>query len=663
MNGARILLVGSVLWAVAVPGSGRAQEAIPFTSARWEHVDSEVTEVAGREALQGTAMLRGLEFRDGVIEYDLYISGARSYPGVYFRLTEENDAEHFYVRPHRAGLYPDALQYTPVVKGIGEWQLHNGAGYTAPAVFVEEQWIPVRLEVQGKQARVFVGDLETPALVIPHLEGRNGTGSIALTGPRDGSAYFSNFRCTTDAVLEFEPSPAREMPSGAVQEWAVSQAFPADRVNRQAYPGFFSLFLADWQDVQANVRGLVDIADRTARENENGDLVLARHVFLSTEDRLVNLDLGYSDEVDVYFNGKRVFSGRSRYQGRDPSFLGILGLHDQVPVPVRRGLNEILLMVTEYFGGWGFMVQADGELLSKPVQHAATREIWVTPDSFLTPESVLKDPERDVLYVTNFDTNYGSKPEPSGFLSRVSPNGEILDLKWVEGLHAPTGMDIRRDTLFVAERRNVLAIDLATGTVAGRWPIPDAVFPNDLVIDDEGVIYISDTRSGDPMGSRIYRFRDGVFDVFAEAGIEQANGLWVHDGWLIVGNSGDGMLKRIELTTGKVENILSLGAGIIDGIRVDADGSLLVSHWNGQVYRIAQDGLLVEILDAGALGWNTADFEYLPEERLLIFPTFLDNRVRAVRIGESDALSKPVPAPTPASPAVVPHMFRDRLRR
>ena len=99
-----------------------------------------------------------------------------------------------------------------------------------------------------------------------------------------------------------------------------------------------------------------------------------------------------------------------------------------------------------------------------------------------------------------------------------------------------------------------------------------------------------------------------------------------------MGSSGDGILKRVDLETGRLERVLSLGAGIIDGMRVDQEGNLLISHWEGQLYRISPDGHLVEILDAQPEGWNTADFEYLPEERLLLFPTFLENRVRAVRI-------------------------------
>ncbi|MGD2122206.1 MAG: hypothetical protein PVJ76_10705 [Gemmatimonadota bacterium] len=609
-----------------------AQEAIPFDSPRWQHLDSEITEIAGRSALQGSAVLNDADFLDGVIEYDLFITGARSYPGVYVRFRDMAYAEHFYIRPHRAGLYPDAVQYAPVVNGISEWQLFNGPGFTNSGVFKEGQWIPVRLEIGGSQARLYVGDLDSPALMVHYLAGEVEAGALALTGPKDGSAYFSNFRYRTDLDPAFDPPPERRVPGGMVREWSISQAYPTDQVNRDAYPNFYGIVLSDWERTEARPTGLVDVAERTPRVNQTGDLVLARHIFWSDEDREMNLNLGYSDELDLFFNGQRLFRGQSRYQQRDPSFLGIVGLFDQVPVRVRKGLNEILLMVSEVFGGWGFMVQAEGPLKPKPADHGATEQVWMTPDTFLTPETVLKDPTRDVLYVSNFDNQYATREGPSGFISRVGLDGEILDLKWVDGLNAPTGMDVWRDTLFVAERQDLVAIDLSSGSVAGRWPIPDPDFPNDVVIDDDGAVYISDTRSGNWPDSRIYRFSEGRFEIFANEGISRANGIWIHDGGLIVGSSGDGILKRVELATGKVTTILSLGAGIIDGIRVAEGGDILVSHWEGQLYRISPEGYLVEILDAMPERWNVADFEYLPDQRLLLIPTFMDNRVRAVRI-------------------------------
>ena len=65
---------------------------------------------------------------------------------------------------------------------------------------------------------------------------------------------------------------------------------------------------------------------------------------------------------------------------------------------------------------------------------------------------------------------------------------------------------------------------------------------------------------------------------------------------------------------------------------MDQDENLLVSHWAGRLYRITPEGDLTEILNGERMGWNIADFEYLPEEKLVVIPTFFDNRVRAVRV-------------------------------
>ena len=73
------------------------------------------------------------------------------------------------------------------------------------------------------------------------------------------------------------------------------------------------------------------------------------------------LKIGYSDEIVVYLNGDVIFSGRNALAYRDDNSLGLLGMDDQVKTHLRPGLNELLVAVTEYNGGWAFECELSAE--------------------------------------------------------------------------------------------------------------------------------------------------------------------------------------------------------------------------------------------------------------------------------------------------------------
>jgi sugar lactone lactonase YvrE len=289
-------------------------------------------------------------------------------------------------------------------------------------------------------------------------------------------------------------------------------------------------------------------------------------------------------------------------------------------------------MVTDTIGDWGIMGKVDIELQPPIREHHRLTKVWETENVLLTPESVLYDPGRETFFVTNFDARFGSTTEFTGYISRVSLDGEIEELKWVSGLNAPTGMAIHNSRLYTLERRHLTEIDLRSGEIVERYAIPDVEFPNDLSIDSNGNIYITDTRPSSRADSRIYRFRNGEFEIWLNEGIDRSNGAFVHNNALLVGNSGDGFLKAVDLATKSMSNVTSLGAGVIDGIRADNDGNYLVSHWAGQVYLVDLDGRVIEILDLMGDRLNTADFEFVRDRNLLVIPTYLGNRVVAYRL-------------------------------
>jgi sugar lactone lactonase YvrE len=592
-----------------------------FSSDSWDLTNAEVVDYLGRKCLIGTAFLKNVEFENGVIEVDIAVDaagGRRTYPGVLFRIQSDDEYERVYLRPHRAGLYPDAIQYVPAFNGVDSWQLYNGDGATAGALIPNNQWIRWRIEVMGTQARVFLGDTSRPSLFIKDLKHGLCKGSLGLSGQRDRSAFFSNFRYRRDNTLQFPVPQVPEPAPGIVTEWSLSQPYKVAHVDIEVHPRDQGLTDLRWKAARSDPSGLVDIARSVKPFATEPSCVFAKTTIRATKEEVKQFALGYSDIVTVFLNGKALFSGNSTYRQRDPSFLGIIGLNDYVYLPLKKGDNELMLAVAESFGGWGFMVQ-DAKAIYR---HEGLTKLWELPRKLRFPESVLYDRKRDVLYVSNYLNDGGE------FLSRVKLNGEIETLEWVRGLVRPTGMALQGDKLFVVERANLVEIDLTSGKIVKKYPIPEARFPNDIAIDSAGSIYISDTQR-----NAVVRFRGGQFETWLQGTeIGNPNGLFVDKNRLLVGASLDGSIKAVDLNDKKIRNLVTLGSGaVMDGIQPDGAGNILISDHNGKIYLVSEMGQKTLLLNTTAPGYFCADFAYVPEKGLLVVPTLADNRLMAFK--------------------------------
>src|SRR5678815_388 len=195
--------------------------------------------------------------RDGIIDVDVATPANRGFFGMQFRLDKDGaNGEWVYLRQHKSG-YPDAMQYTPVLNTGANWQIYNGPGFTGAVDIPKDVWFHLRLEVSGAQAKLFVKDMDKPALVMNDLKSGIQKGQVALH-VLIGATYFSNFeiQTTPDAAWERRPPP---MPAATLTRWSLSPSYDALARNLELPLSSSESASIHWQDVEAEPPGFVVI--------------------------------------------------------------------------------------------------------------------------------------------------------------------------------------------------------------------------------------------------------------------------------------------------------------------------------------------------------------------------------------------------------------------
>ncbi len=360
-----------ILAFLLLAASTASGQSLDFSSG-WEvhGPGSTVGSYLGRSALRlssGNAYRRDVRLKDGTIELDVATTGRRSFFYVQFRMESDTEFEEIYLRPHKTGL-GDALQYNPVYRGESNWQLYHGEGGTAAVDIPRNEWVHLKIVLEGERAAIFVGDVKEPQLQV-RLARPAVSGYVALRSfvPEEGTApatSFTNVRVRpneSDFVfpeLGAEPEP----PSGIVREWLVSEPFVTPVGPITDLP-----VASGWKRLETEPSGLLVLLRHVARpERGKRTTLLAKRTMEAKREERVALHLGYSDEVTVFLNGEPLFTADDSYSFDRPRREGLIGL-DQATVylPLRAGTNELVLAVTDVFGGWGLMA-ASGRSASAP---------------------------------------------------------------------------------------------------------------------------------------------------------------------------------------------------------------------------------------------------------------------------------------------------------
>ncbi|MCV9386390.1 hypothetical protein [Reichenbachiella ulvae] len=254
-------------------------------------------------------------------------------------------------------------------------------------------------------------------------------------------------------------------------------------------------------------------------------------------------------------------------------------------------------------------------------------KLWESDTVLTTAEAVIYHPELDILFVSCINGTPPDSLDNDGFISQISPvNGEIINLKWVEGISAPKGMGILGNSLFVSNINEVVEIDITSAEIINRYPVEGAAFLNDITIAEDSTVLISDSGT-----NKIIAIKEGEASTYLEnADLKGPNGLLFRDGSIYTASFGGGDFMEIDYLT---KELTVLTDSIMSGDGVMPVGEdFLVSSWPGEVYYVTSDGSKTLLSDTKADNISAADIWYLEDKNMLLVPTFFANSVVAYQL-------------------------------
>jgi glucose/arabinose dehydrogenase len=198
------------------------------------------------------------------------------------------------------------------------------------------------------------------------------------------------------------------------------------------------------------------------------------------------------------------------------------------------------------------------------LSQAPSPPILLQEVGFASPRAALYDSDADVYLVSNTN-GAATAADGNGFISRVSPEGALLALKWIDGasgvgLDAPKGMALSGDKLYVADINVIRSFDRKSGEPVGKVELPAARYLEALAFGPDGTLYASDSGLGKVKGKGDELQPTGSDAIYAvdPRGVSRV------------------LAKGTEL--GQPTGLLAEAAG------------LWVTNLGGEVYRLAVDG-------------------------------------------------------------------------
>lgn len=243
------------------------------------------------------------------------------------------------------------------------------------------------------------------------------------------------------------------------------------------------------------------------------------------------------------------------------------------------------------------------------------KKLWESDSTTLKgPESATYDPATKRVYISSMN---------SGSIVQMDLNGTFIKTDWVTGLSSNKGFGFHKGMLYNAETSAVAVIDIKNGVLVKRIPVEGAVMLNDLDVDENGIIYVSDTRTG-----KVYKIENEQPTVYLD-NISGANGILAVGSDLYI--AGSETFQKINTA----KEITSIGDGYVNGmdgiVQLNKEGFIL-SNWRGMIYYVSPKGEKQVLLDSRDKKIMANDISYDKKSNTLFVPSMGTNRIIAYRL-------------------------------
>lgn len=264
------------------------------------------------------------------------------------------------------------------------------------------------------------------------------------------------------------------------------------------------------------------------------------------------------------------------------------------------------------------------------------------------PRAIVYDAIADVYLVSNVNGGPLDEDE-NGFVSRISPEGEVLSAQWIPSvgsgdvMNGPKGMAIRGDSLFITDIGCIHIANRESGEIVETRCLDDVTSLSGIDVATEGSLFVTDRGFDLVDGQTVSSATDAVYRLtFREdqrgstlaqgVDLNHPTGLAIGPIGILVTTAGGELIRFTP--SGERTDLVATAGQVFEGVVFVADGGFAYSSSSdSSVYLVDGSGSVGTLIDGigvpGDLGYDSS------RNRVLI-PLSEENRLLFVPLGDEE---------------------------